>query len=51
MQHWAMLINTSHGGCLNTADVIDGLENGTIGYYGADVYENERDVFFYENAK
>ena len=50
MQRGAMLINTSHGGCVNTADVIDGLENGNIGYYGADVYENERGVFFYDHS-
>ena len=26
--------------------LLEGLENGHIGYYGADVYENERGVFF-----
>ena len=46
MKPGTMLINTGRGGCVNTADVIDGLENGQIGYYGADVYENERGVFF-----
>ena len=46
MQPGTMLINTSHGGCVNTADVIEGLENGHIGYYGADAYENERGVSF-----
>ncbi len=50
MQPGAMLINTSHGGCVNTADVIEGLENGHIGYYGADVYENESGVFFYDHS-
>ncbi len=48
MQRGVMLINTGRGGCVNTADVIEGLENGHIGYYGADVYENERGVFFYD---
>ena len=37
-------------GCVNTADVIEGLENGNIGYYGADAYENERGVFFYDHS-
>ncbi|MFN0083674.1 MAG: 2-hydroxyacid dehydrogenase [Ferruginibacter sp.] len=46
MKPGAMLINTGRGGCVNTADVIEGLENGQIGYYGADVYENERGIFF-----
>ena len=50
MQQGTMLINTSHGGCVNIADVINGFENGNIGYYGADVYENERGVFFYDQS-
>ena len=50
MQPGTMLINTSHGGCVNTADVVEGLENGHIGYYGADAYENERGVFFYDHS-
>jgi len=50
MQPGVMLINTSRGGCVNTQDVIEGLENGHIGYYGADVYENERGVFFYDHS-
>ena len=50
MQPGTMLINTSHGGCVNTADVIEGLENGHIGYYGADAYENDRGVFFYDHS-
>ena len=49
MQRGTMLINTSHGACVSTEDVIEGLENGKIGYYGADVYENERGVFFYDH--
>jgi len=48
MQRGVMLINTSRGGCVNTADVIEGLENGHISYYGTDVYENERGIFFYD---
>lgn len=50
MQRGTMLINTSNGGCVNTADVIEGLENGNIGYYGADAYENERGIFFYDHS-
>jgi D-lactate dehydrogenase len=48
MQRGVMLINTGRGGCVNTADVMEGLENGHIGYYGADVYENERGIFSYD---
>ncbi|MGZ8558931.1 MAG: 2-hydroxyacid dehydrogenase [Chitinophagaceae bacterium] len=50
MQRGVMLINTSSGECVNTADVIAGLENGHIGYYGADVYENEKGIFFYDHT-
>ena len=46
MKPGTMLINTGRGACVNTVDVIEGLENGQIGYYGADVYENERGIFF-----
>ena len=46
MKPGTMLINTGRGACVNTLDVIEGLQNGNIGYYGADVYENERGIFF-----
>jgi D-lactate dehydrogenase len=46
MQLGTMLINTGRGACVNTKDVLEGLENGHIGFYGADVYENERGIFF-----
>jgi D-lactate dehydrogenase len=46
MKKGVMLINTGRGGCVNTQDVIEYLENGHIGYYGADVYEREKGVFF-----
>lgn len=45
-----MLINTSRGGCVNTEDMVAGLENGAVGYYGADVYERERGLFFYNRS-
>ena len=50
MQPGTMLINSSRGGCVNTADVIAGLEGGQIGYFGADVYENEKGIFFYDHT-
>ena len=46
MNPGTMLINTGRGACVNTVDVIEGLQNGNIGYFGADVYENERGIFF-----
>lgn len=45
-----MIINTSRGACVNTEDVINGLETGHIGYYGADVYEKESGLFFYDHS-
>jgi D-lactate dehydrogenase len=48
MQHGTILINTGRGGCVNTKDVISGLENRRIGYYAADVYENEKGIFFHD---
>jgi D-lactate dehydrogenase len=48
MQYGTALINTSRGGCVCTADVIDGLETGQLSYYGADVYENEKGLFFHD---
>ncbi len=51
MQLGTMLINTGRGACVNTKDVLEGLENGNIGFYGADVYENERGIFFNDLSK
>lgn len=41
-----ILINTARGGVVDTEAVLDALENGQLGAYGADVYENETCVFF-----
>lgn len=46
MKQGVMVINTSRGGLLHTADVIEGLKSGHIGYLGLDVYEEEDDIFF-----
>jgi D-lactate dehydrogenase len=48
MRPGSMIINTSRGGCVDTLAVIKGLESGQLGYFGADVYEKERGVFFYD---
>jgi D-lactate dehydrogenase len=50
MRSGVMLINTARGGVVNTADVIEGLRGGRIGAYGADVYERERGLFFYDHS-
>ena len=51
MQRGVMLINTSRGGCVNTTDILEGLESGQVGYYGADVYEYEKGIFFYDHSE
>lgn len=42
----AMIINTSRGAVINTADAIEALKNGTLGYLGIDAYEQEENLFF-----
>lgn len=42
----AMVINTSRGGLIDTRAAIDAIKDGTIGYLGIDVYEEEADLFF-----
>lgn len=46
MKKDVMLINVARGAVVNTTDVADALENGHIGYFGMDVYEHEKGVFF-----
>ena len=44
MKDGVMIINTGRGGLLNTADAIEALKSGKIGYLGLDVYENEPEI-------
>jgi D-lactate dehydrogenase len=46
MKQGVMIINTARGAVVNSLDLVDYLDNGTIGSYGMDVYEKERGVFF-----
>ncbi|MGC4038590.1 MAG: 2-hydroxyacid dehydrogenase [Chitinophagaceae bacterium] len=48
MKKGVMIINTSRGGCVDTEAVVQFLDNGHIGYFGADVYEKEKGLFFYD---
>ncbi|MGZ3898699.1 MAG: 2-hydroxyacid dehydrogenase [Bacteroidia bacterium] len=47
MKQGVMLINTGRGKLVNTKHVIEGIENGKIGNYGMDVYEDE--TLFFED--
>jgi len=46
MKKGVMLINTGRGALINTADAIDALKKGKLGYLGIDVYEQEENLFF-----
>lgn len=46
MKAGVMIINTSRGALINTADAIEGLTKKKIGYLGIDVYEQEENLFF-----
>jgi len=46
MRSGVMLINTSRGGLIDTAALIEGLKRGHIGGVGLDVYEEEEELFF-----
>jgi D-lactate dehydrogenase len=46
MKPGVMIVNTSRGGLVDTAAVIDALKDGRIGSLAIDVYEEEADLFF-----
>ncbi|MCK5804644.1 MAG: cyclic nucleotide-binding domain-containing protein [Lentisphaeria bacterium] len=46
MKDGVMLINTSRGGLIDTAALLNALKSGKIGYAGLDVYEEESGYFF-----
>jgi D-lactate dehydrogenase len=50
MKRGVVIINTARGAIINTADVIAGLEDGTIAALALDVYEHEKGVFFYDHS-
>jgi D-lactate dehydrogenase len=46
MKKEAIIINTSRGGVVNTADLLDAIEAGRLGGACLDVYEKEKSLFF-----
>ncbi len=46
MREGIMIINTSRGALIDTADIIEGLSSQKVGYLGIDVYEQEENLFF-----
>ena len=51
MKKGVMLINTSRGAVVNTSELIKYIESGHIGFYGMDVYEHEKGIFFYDHSR
>ncbi len=51
MKKGVMLINTGRGGLVKTHDVIDGLKSQQIGFFGMDVYEEEKGLFFEDHSE
>lgn len=51
MKKEIILINIARGAVVNTKDVIQALESNKILGYGADVYEEESGIFFYDHSK
>lgn len=45
-----IIVNTSRGALINTADLIQGLKSGHIGAVGMDVYERESKYFFRDSS-
>jgi len=46
MKTGAMLINTSRGAVIKTANAVEALKRAQLGYLGIDVYEGEENLFF-----
>jgi D-lactate dehydrogenase len=46
MKKGVVLINTARGSIVNTKDLMEALDEGTISFAGLDVYENEKPIFF-----
>jgi len=47
MKKGVVFINTARGGIVNTKDLMEALDNGTVLFAGLDVYENEKPIFFH----
>jgi D-lactate dehydrogenase len=46
MKKGVYIINTARGGIINTTDLLEAIDNGTVAAAGLDVYENEKPLYF-----
>lgn len=51
MKKGVMILNTSRGGLIDTAAILEALKNGQVGYLGMDVYEKEKGLFFEDHQQ
>lgn len=50
MRDGVLIVNTSRGSLINTADALQALKSRKIRGLGIDVYENERELFFEDKS-
>lgn len=50
MKKGVFFINTARGGIVNTLDLMAALNDGIVAAAGLDVYENEKQIFFYDHS-
>lgn len=51
MKYGVMLINTSRGALIKTAELIPFIKSGQVGYVGLDAYEFEKGLFFEDHKQ
>ena len=49
MKNGVLFLNTARGGIVNTLDLMEAIDKGIVAAAGLDVYENEKNIFFYDH--
>jgi D-lactate dehydrogenase len=50
MKKGVYIINIARGGIINTIDLMDAIDQGIVAAAGLDVYENEKQLYFYDHT-
>lgn len=50
MKNGVMILNLDRGAVVNTDDLVEALKNKKVGKAGLDVYENEKELFFFDHS-